>query len=354
MNKYDLDTPVLMLDLDLLKTNLDRMAEWSKTTGCAVRPHFKAHRTLEIADLQLRAGAVGITCAKLDEAEILINHSVLDLLLANEVAGQQKIERLVELCRRSYLKVLVDNAEVLGQTAAAARMKDVEVPVLVEIHVGMQRAGVEPEEAFHLARAVVETEGVTFQGLAAYEGHLGGLPPSPEKEAKIREALEPLGVIGEQLEAAGITVPIVSLAGTGTYQIAGTLPFVTEVQPGTYAVGDGIYNAAGAGAEYAMTVLTTVASRQKDRLILDAGMKATHPAFGMPFIKGHPELEVVSLSAEHGNCRVVEECSLRPGDKVEIVPWYADGTINLWDDWVLTEGEQVVGKWRIVARGKSK
>lgn len=355
MKKWDLDTPVLLLDLDVLERNIEAMADFARQAGCALRPHFKVHRTPPICHRQLAAGAVGITCAKLGEAEVLIRHGIRDILLAYEVAGPQKIKRLVELSPLANLIACVDDPDVARQIAAAARAAGTDVNLLVEMDVGLGRCGVASvAEAVELARLIAAEDGLRFRGLTGYEGQLILEPPGPEKEQKVRAALDPLRQAKEQLESEGLAVEIVSAGGTGTYHITGTLDYVTELQVGTYALNDLMFRGVGAPFGFAMTVLTTVMSRRADRLITDAGMKALHPLLGSPQAKDHPELGPPSLSAEHGTFALEGDTSLRPGDKLEVIPFYSDGTINLYHEWIVVRGDEVVDTWPIAAHGKSK
>ncbi|HIE50663.1 MAG TPA: DSD1 family PLP-dependent enzyme [Armatimonadetes bacterium] len=355
LSKYDLDTPALLLNQEALERNIAKMAAWSQEMDCAVRPHFKVHRTVRIARQQLAAGAVGITCAKLAEAEVLAEHGVENVLLANEVAGERKISRLVSLAERINFVVFVDHLEVTRQIARTARRRGVTVEVLVEVDVGMHRCGVPPgPEAVQLARLVAQEEGLRFRGLAAYEGHLVALEPGPEKTRQIKEALQPLGELRAQLEAEGLPVEMVCAAGTGSFMITGTLPYVDEVHPGTYALMDLLYAKAGAPFEFAMTVLATVISKRPGRLITDAGLKALHPVFGWPQVGGQDNLTVRFLSAEHGVLNAQGQTEVQVGDKLEFIPYYADGTINLFERWYVIRGEEVVDVWPMEARGCSK
>lgn len=354
MNKFDLDTPALLLDRDKLERNIRRMADWARRNHVAVRPHFKVHRTPQISQMQMEAGAIGITCAKLGEAEVLIEHGILDILIAYEIVGP-KIPRLCDLAARSRLIALVDNPEVVRAIAAAARERGVVIDLLVDVDVGMARCGVQSvPEAIALGRLIAQEEGLRLRGLAAYEGHFGHLPPSPEKTQKIRACLEPLAEIQAAWAAEGIETDIISAAGTGTFYDSGPLPFLTEIQAGTYAMNDLLYHGAGSDFEFAMTVLALVVSRRPGTLICDAGMKALHPAFGPSQPLGHPELHPRGLSAEHGAYDVEGETDLQVGDKFEIIPYYADGTINLFTQWHVVRGDEFVEIWPIAAHGRSQ
>ncbi|NCO40836.1 MAG: alanine racemase [Armatimonadetes bacterium CG_4_10_14_3_um_filter_66_18] len=354
MYKLDIDTPALLLDVDLLQKNLDRMAAWAAEAGVGVRPHFKVHRTPEISKLQLEAGAVGVTVAKVSEAEVAVEHGLGEVLIANEICGKQKIERLVQLCRRQPVMSYVDCHDALDDLEAAAEAHRVVLDLLPDVDVGMNRCGAPAEEAVELAVRIHESPHLSLRGIGGYEGHLGAQEPGEGKTAAITHDLHPLRVVVERLQEAGIPVPIVTAASSGTFRETAGQGWVTEVQPGTYALGDLLYNKGGCGSDYAMTVLATVMSRAGGRVITDAGMKALHPRFGGHIVKDYPQLALRGLAAEHGIWDAEDTCSLRVGDKVEILPDYADGTINLHLCWELTQAGSAVGRWDIVGHGASK
>lgn len=354
MNKYDLDTPALLLDVDRLETNIARMATWAAEMGVALRPHFKVHRTPQISRQQLAAGAVGVTVAKVSEAELAVEYELGEVLIANEICGRQKTARLVELCRRQPVMSYVDCHDALSDLETAAKESGVTLDLLPDVDVGMNRCGASVPVAVELAERIHASPHLDLRGVGAYEGHLGAHEPGTEKTALVTRDLHPLAQVVDQVRSLGIPVPLVTAGGSGTYRETAGQGWITEVQPGTYAVGDLLYNKGGCGSEYAMTVLATVMSRSQGRVITDAGMKALHPRFDGHVVIQHPELKLRNLSAEHGIWDVDGTCSLRVGDKVEIIPYYADGTINLFLWWDLIQDDKVVGRWDIVGHGASK
>jgi D-serine deaminase-like pyridoxal phosphate-dependent protein len=354
LHKFDIDTPALLLDVDLLQTNIDRLAAWAAGAKVALRPHFKVHRTPEISKLQLKAGAVGVTVAKVSEAEVAVEHGLGEVLIANEICGQQKIERLVQLCRRQPVMSYVDCHDGLDDLEAAAEAHGVVLDLLPDVDVGMNRCGASVEVAVELAERIHRSPHLNLRGLGGYEGHLGAQEPGEGKTAAITHDLHPLGVVVKRVREAGIPVPLVTAASSGTFRETAGQGWVTEVQPGTYALGDLLYNKGGCGSDYAMAVLATVMSRAGGRVITDAGMKALHPRFGGHIVKDHPRLKLRGLAAEHGIWDVEGTCGLRVGDKVEIIPDYADGTINLHLCWELVQDGRTVGRWDIVGHGASK
>src|SRR5208337_5044715 len=224
-----------------MEANLERMAAFFRTVPAKLRPHYKNHKCPDFAARQLAAGAIGITCATLREAESLVQHGIGSILLANEIVDPAKIRRWVELARQADVIVCVDNEEVASELARAGRNGRTPVSVLVDVDVGLHRCGVLPgEPTIRLVRGVLE-KGLRFRGLMGYEGHLAHEPPCPEKEAAVAAALRPLMETKACLESEGVPVEIVSVGGTGTYSISGSHPGVTEVQAGSYLLMDTHY-----------------------------------------------------------------------------------------------------------------
>lgn len=359
ISKWEIDTPTLLIDLDIMAANMASMADFCRQAGVSVRPHTKTHKTPAIARMQLDAGAIGLTCAKLGEAEVMIREAgARDVLIANQIVGPTKIARLVQLARKADVMVAVDDALNVAELGAAARSAGVTVRVLVEVDIGMGRCGVLPgDPATALARRVAETGGLRFAGLMGYEGHLVTLRDKAERAAKVRAAFGPLIETRRQLEESGLPVGIVSGAGTGTYAITGRIPGVTELQAGSYILMDRSYSQVGGlPFQQALTLLVTVISRPApDRVIVDAGRKSITRDFGLPQPVNWPDLEVVGLSEEHGRLKLARP-GLVPnvGDKLELVPSHVCTTVNLHDTFYALRGDRVEAIWPISARGKSQ
>jgi D-serine deaminase-like pyridoxal phosphate-dependent protein len=353
----EIDTPALLIDLDALERNLDRLAAFSAAAGCALRPHFKAHRLAEICRLQRERGAIGITCAKLAEAEALAGQGFGGLLIANQVVGPHKWARLARLAERCEVMVAVDDLEVARHTAAAARERGATVGVLVEVNLGMDRCGVPPgQAAVELARRCADLPGLAFRGLMGYEGHVVPLPRA-EKEAACRADIALLTGTAERCRAEGLAVETVSAGGTGSWDVTGRCPGVTELQCGTYALMDILFReVGGAPFDYACTVLSTVISRPApDRAITDAGKKSLHPSFGMARPVDLPGAELAVLFSEHGLLRLAEPApDLQPGDRVRFLPYYLEGTVNLFETAYAVRGAEVVAEWPITGKGCSR
>jgi D-serine deaminase-like pyridoxal phosphate-dependent protein len=350
--KWQLDTPALCLDLDLLEANVRRMAAFFADKPAALRPHTKTHKCPTIAWMQIEAGAIGVTCAKVGEAEVMARAGIRDILIANQVVGEDKIARLMGLAAHTDVMVAVEdpaNARALAEAAAA---RGITLRVLLEVDVGMGRCGVAPgDPALALAREVCALDGLRFEGLMGYEGHAVMIPDLARRAAAAERAMGLLVGTRDLLVAEGIPVQIVSGGGTGTYATTGAYPGVTEIQAGSYATMDAKYRSVGLDFAQALTVVARVISAREDAAIIDAGMKTLTHEFGLPEVVRPAGWRLARLSEEHGALARDGGEPLKPGDRVEIVPSHGCTTINLHDVYHVTRGEQFVGLWPIAARG---
>ena len=331
--KLDIETPALLVDLNTMEQNLETMARFFCNRPAKLRPHFKNHRVLELAARQMEHGAIGITCARLWQAERLAHFGIRDVLIANEIAGETPVGRFVELSREVPVLVAVDNPKVVSDMARLARNRKAEVNVLVDVDLGLKRCGLPPgEPAAALARTVVES-GLRFRGLMGYEGHLQPLVPGPDKERVVTEAMQALVHTRKRIEALGIPVEIVSCGGTGDYSIAGAYAGVTENQAGSYLLMDTWYAPFAPDFKVALSVLVTVISKTAgERIVVDAGCKVISGERGLPSVKGISGLRLKALHAEHAPIEIQDPAvQVEVGDKIEIAVHYHDGTINLHD-----------------------
>jgi D-serine deaminase-like pyridoxal phosphate-dependent protein len=330
--KYgDIETPGLLVDLDAMEQNLQTMASFFRGQSARLRPHFKNHRVLEFARRQIEAGAAGITCARLWQAEKLVHAGIRDVLIANELAGEAPLLRFVELSREAPVLVAVDNVTVVKEMGRLARNRRATVNVLVDIDLGLKRCGVPPgESAVSLAKSVVE-QGLALRGIMGYEGHLQPMPPGPEKHEAVTQAMQSLICTKQQIEAAGIGVDIVSCGGTGDYSISATFPGVTENQAGSYLLMDTWYAPFAPDFRQSLSVLATVISKTPgERIVVDAGVKAISGERGLPSVKDISGLRLKALHAEHAPIEIVDSgVMVEVGDKIEISVHYHDGTIQL-------------------------
>jgi D-serine deaminase-like pyridoxal phosphate-dependent protein len=347
-----LDSPQLLIDLDQLDANLAAMQRFCRERGLALRVHFKSLKCGGLARYLTERGVDRFLCAKLNEAEVLADVGVRDILIANEIVGPLKLARLARLAKQTNLAVCVDDADNVAALAAAVRAEGATVNVLVEVDVGMKRCGVAPgQPALALARRVVAEPGLQFAGLQGYDGHLQMLPDVEERRAKCLDGLHLLRDTRRLLEAEGIAVSLVTGAGTGTAAFASPEDGLTEVQPGSFLLMDCAYHAVRPEYGCSLSILATVVSRSPGWYVLDAGSKAISKDFGMPTIKGRPAERVVKLAEEHTKV----ECDGEPprvGDRREVIPAHCCATMNLHRRCVAVRDDAAEALWAIEASGR--
>jgi D-serine deaminase-like pyridoxal phosphate-dependent protein len=353
--RSEVDTPALLLDLDRVERNIEKMARFFRERPAGLRPHFKTPKCPEVARLQLEAGALGITCAKLGEAEALTDAGVeTSVLIANQLIGPAKVKRLVALADRlPELMVAVDDAAQVHAIDAELRGTRTRLGALIEVDVGMRRCGTDhPEQTLGLAKAITASR-IAYRGIMGYEGHAVLVPDDEKRSSLALAALAELDRHREALEAAGAPPEIVSSGGTGTYDLTGAHPGVTEVQAGSYVFMDGAYRRVRSDFECALTLICTVLRRRGRLVITDCGSKALSQEFGMPEAAGLP-LRYAGFSEEHGHLLIDEgaQLDLEPGARIEIIPSHGDTTINLHDCYYALRGERVEAVWPIAARGR--
>ncbi len=354
-----LDTPALVVDLDRLEANIARWAAFAREAGVKLRPHAKTHKCVEIARRQIAAGAVGLTLAKIGEAEVMARAGVRDVFLAYEVVGGPKLPRLLSLARDVSVRVGVDSPEVAEPLAEAAARAGATLDVVLEVDTGLGRCGVAPgEPLLALARRVARLRGLRIAGIFTYRGY------RPDPEAAGREEGEIMVREAERLRKAGIPVDEVSVGSTPTGRAAGRVPGVTEIRPGTYVFNDATQVRWGVATpdECALVVLARVISRPSpDVAVLDAGSKALTAEKG-PFssagdshgvIRGYPDCQIDRLWEEHGRVRLTADARhLRVGDLVEIIPTHVCPTVNLARQLVCVRRGRVEETWAVAARAQ--
>ena len=348
----ELDTPALLVDLGALDRNIATMAAAARAAGADWRPHIKASKAPELAKRLIAGGAVGVTSAKVSEAEQMVDGGVDDILIANEIVGPIKIARLAKLATRARLCVAVDDATNLREIAAAMSAAGTSIDVLVDVNVNMNRCGVPPEAALPLAQRAIELDGVSLRGLMGYEGHVMNMEPE-EKGRETIAASEVLTEARRLVEAGGIDVGCTSGGGTGNYWITLKQGHLSELQAGGGVLMDATYSAMGVrNHAHALFVLTQIISTPDGkRAIGDAGWKTTGRHTGMPLVLGREDLEVVGLSAEHTHYRLAPEAQLRPGDKIELIPSYSDSTVFLHRQIYAMRDGAVEAVWDVAAAG---
>ncbi|MFN7086106.1 MAG: DSD1 family PLP-dependent enzyme [Burkholderiales bacterium] len=355
----EVDTPCLILDLDAFERNLVRLNESLAGRGIAVRPHAKSHKCPEIALRQITLGAVGVCCQKVSEAEALVDGGVKDVLIANEIVGAPKLQRLAALAQRAQVAVCADDAANVVALDAAAREAGVRLDVLVEINVGANRCGVEPgAPALALARQIAARSHLRFAGLQAYQGSAQHLRKVEERRAAIEAAVAHVRRTLALLNEAGMPCPKVTGAGTGTYAFEAASAVYTELQPGSYVFMDADYaqnewtESGIPRFEHSLFVWTTVMSRARPGFaVVDAGLKASSVDSGMPRVAGAPRVEYVKASDEHGVLKLNGAPGYALGDKLKLIPGHCDPTVNLYDHYVCVRNDRVEALWPITARG---
>ena len=353
MNIHDVDTPALLLDLDAVEHNIEKMSALLAGTSVRLRPHFKTPKCPQVAKMQLDAGAIGITVAKLGEAEVLADAGLGPILMANQVVGPTKIDRLMALLARGVdITVAVESEFNVRELAEGARRSGQRPAAIIEVDAGMHRCGTTaPADTVALARALQEA-GIDYRGVMGYEGHMYGKPEQDERETLIREALAIVNSHVEALNEAGLPPAIVSTSGTASVPIAAHTPGVTELQAGTYIFNDGTCEKFIPNTfRHALTLVTTVLSVKERYAVCDAGMKSLTNEFGPPMsVDG--TVKVARLSEEHGTLTGEGIANLHPGDRLRVIPSHGDTTLNLHDVYNVVRGDEVVDQWPILAARK--
>ncbi len=353
MTITDIPTPALIVDLPAMERNIHRMSEYFASRTCKLRPHFKAHKTPEIARRQIAAGScTGITCATIGEAEVAATVSN-DILIANEIVDRQKCRRAAALARQVAVTVAIDSEAGLAQLSQAATEAGVVIGVVVDVNVGQNRCGVAPgEEAVALARRALGTKGVKLRGVMGYEGHAVGIHDRAEREAAARRSMDKLSATAKMFTAAGLPTDLVSGGGTGSYDISSEVERINEIQAGSYALMDTDYGSLNMPFEQALFVLGTVVSRPvPERCVIDAGHKACTKDHGHPTVRGMADAKVLALNDEHTIVALPPGSTVRIGDRLALIPSHIDPTMNLHDVIYGLDGDNVVGVWPIAARG---
>jgi D-serine deaminase-like pyridoxal phosphate-dependent protein len=328
----EIPTPALVLDLDAFDRNAAQIARDLQDAGVAWRPHAKAHANPELARRQIAAGAIGVTCATVAEAEVLVGGGVQSVLIANEIVTADKAARLASLQRQAEVLCCVDSQVGVGVLRDAADAAQVTIHVVIEVDVGMRRGGVAPESVVRLGELVLAAKPwLRLAGVMGYEGQVLELNPA-DKEAACRAAIGSLVQAQEHLAAIAGSVDVVSCGGTGSYRFAAAIPGVTEIQAGGGCFFDRFYrDACGVTwLEPALTVHSTVTSSARDGVaIVDAGLKAMSIADGAPIALAEGAI-VRELFAEHGVLEFAPGSrNLRVGDRVQFIPGYSDSTTVL-------------------------
>ena len=366
MTRDEIPTPALLLDLDRFERNIAKMAASIAAAGKKLRPHSKTHKCPEIARRQIAAGAVGICCAKVGEADVMAEAGIRNILITTEVVGPEKIGRLLGVLERvPETLVVVDNPDNVRELGLAMSRAGKVLNVLVDVDVGGRRTGVQPgEPAVHVARMVTLETALNLRGLQGYAGHCAHVQGYVNRRKTSHRWMNRLMKTRDLFEKNGLPVEIVSGGSSGTFNIDSDLKGMTELQSGSYCVMDLDYRKIGGkgGGDYddfemALTVLTTVISvPTREMAMVDGGFKAF--STDKPFVPEAVECPGVKYSwagDEHGRLTVSEEGRLPAlGQLIEFFPPHCDPTINLYDRIYAMRGQKVEAVWDIAGRGRSQ
>ncbi|HET6979370.1 MAG TPA: alanine racemase [Pyrinomonadaceae bacterium] len=362
MHISELETPAVVVDLDVMERNLSHVADYCRTNKLLLRPHTKTHKIPELAKRQIASGATGITVAKIGEAEVMLDAGIDDILIAYPIVGKEKTERLARLAERAKVRVSIDSEEAAREISAAASKQGTTIGMLVEMDVGFHRCGFSDEnDLVALAQKISELPAVEFKGLMFFPGHFG---VTPEERVALRAQVnEFLERTIAAFDAAGVPVAVVSGGSTPTAYEGGSFFGVNEVRPGTYIFNDRntVAISAASLSDCALSVLVTVVSTAvPGHAIVDGGSKTfSYDRFqggdgsGYGIVKEDPAAAVARFSEEHGHLNIEQsERIYRVGDRLSIIPNHVCTTVNMHDEIYGVRGEQVEEVWRVAARGK--
>ncbi len=346
-----LQTPALIVDVNLMNKNISTMMAALDGQVAKLRPHTKVQKCPDVALLQIGAGAIGVTVATIWEAAAMAAAGVGSVLVANQVIGADKIGVAAVLAGHADLALVVDDPRNVAHLSAAMTAAGATCGVLVDLDVGMARCGARsPEGALDLARLVDAAPGLVLRGVQAYEGHC---MLEPDRETRIRLAAEAMSYaasVKDLLRSVGLDAPVLSAGGTGTYNITGVNPAVTELQAGSYVFMDAFHGNLVPGFEVSLTVLTSVMSRHGDTVIFDAGRKSVGIDFVSPPIQGY-RYEARYFAEEHALFDTDPAFAADVGDRARLVCGYAPTTVNLHDVLFAVHGDRVVDVWPVFPRG---
>jgi len=368
MHKYGLDTPVAIVDLDIMERNISDMFAFAREHGVQLRPHVKTHKVPEITLKQFEAGSTGITCAKIDEAQVMIDAAgAKDVFIANIIVGKEKIQKLLTLNQKCKASAAVDSVEAAKPISDAAVVQRMKIPILIKVDVGLKRTGVLPRKpAVELAKKIMEMPGLQLSGIYTHEGQVYGASDYNQVSQIGIESGQTMVETAEMMRDAGIETETVSVGSTPSAKISCTVSGITETRPGTYVFNDHYQIKLGVVEEKdcALTILATVIwitnAADRGRAVIDAGTKsffsdksAAFGAYGM--VKGMPHVILERAYEEHGVLKIDPSAGeLKIGDKVEIIPNHVCPAVNLFDELIGVRNDDVEVTWKVTARGKLK
>jgi 3-hydroxy-D-aspartate aldolase len=356
----DLPTPCLVLDLDRLETNLDKLSWFARSRGIALRPHSKTHKCVNIARRQIEKGALGICVATIAEAEVMVRAGIRGLLITGEMVGEPKVSRLIRVMTQAPdTMAVVDDIRNVDELQRAASSAGIQITTLIDLDIGQNRTGTQPgEPALQLANSIARANNLQLKGICAYAGHVAHVAGFENRRTRSKNALAHALETKDLLRRHGHDVEILSGASTGTYNIDSYIEGMTEMQSGSYVFMDVEYRRIGgeSGSVYedflpALCVLSTVIHRSGKKAIVDAGLKAfsTDRPFGPePFALDGVTYEFAG--DEHGRLTLTDTQDVRLGEKLRFIIPHCDPTVNLYDRFFCVRGESVEDEWPIMER----
>lgn len=351
MKLEHIETPALVLDLDLMEANMRKMDAMLEGSSIRLRPHYKSNKCTAIAHMQINAGAKGITCAKLSEAEDLILSGIEDVLIANQVVAPAKIARLAALAKCCHLGVCVDNAQNVTDLQSAAAFQNSTIYCLVEYDIGMNRCGVHTkEEVLALAQQITACPNLKFEGIQAYAGNIAHEHDLEKRKAESEIIKKKLADLKQYLEDNDIPVKEISGISTGTVKFHAKDSVYTEIQSGSYLFSDTTYHAVGIDFHHSLFVLASVINKHNGAIITDAGLKSVSADQNPPLFKGYEEYPV-AMSEEHS--AIYADLPLEIGDRLLMIPSHCCTEMNLHDFIYFIRDGKVVDRVPINSRGKS-
>jgi 3-hydroxy-D-aspartate aldolase len=360
----EVDTPALLLDETKVRSNVDEMQSLVNAAGISLRPHAKAHKCSTLARLQREAGAVGICCAKVGEAEAMVQGGQDDILLTTPIVGDIKIARLIALAHVASISVVADDMANLVELNTAALAAQVRIGVVIEVDVGQGRCGVPPgPHAALLLQQVLLLPALQLVGVQAYQGRLQCLPSYEVRRNAVVDAMAALRLSLDAAHEMGLSMPVITGGGTGSVPIDIELKMLNELQPGSYITMDAAYAVTEWSADRSLTpfgqpllVLASVVSRPSaDRAVIDVGWKSISSDGGTPSVFGRSNLRFEFGGDEHGIIRAVQgDVNLALGERLCLVPTHCDTTVNLYDRFAVHHAGRLQAYWAIEGRGKSQ
>ncbi len=357
----ELDTPTLRIDLEKMERNLEEMAALARAHEVKLRPHTKTHKMPQIGRRQMDLGAMGLTVAKLGEAEVMARAGLRDLFVCYPLVGEHKLRRLRDLTREANIMTIVESAEGARGLSEAMAGEGKALDVLIDLEVGYGRVGVMEEKAEELARLVDALPGLRLMGVCIHEGNVYSEPDTECRAQLARGQVEHMLGIAHNLAAQGHNMEIVSCGSTPGARFTVEADGITELRPGNYAFYDAMQVALGTtDVEHcALSVVTTVVSHQEPgRAVIDAGAKALALDKGLGLaarshgiVRDHPGIIVEKLSEEHGWLKLEEGETVAIGDRLDVIPNHACVVTNLFNEVAVTRGDEVVDRWKVAARG---